>query len=77
MEGGFNLFGGGDPEEFLRAMQEAMERAGEQQAEVQTKHFAQELLRIAAAEQVEAAFHRGQVSCARAGRRRVRRSRGR
>ena len=40
MEGGFNLFGGGDPEEFLRAMQEAMERAGEQQAEVQTKHFA-------------------------------------
>jgi hypothetical protein len=42
--GGFNLFGGGDPEEFLRAMQEAMERAGEQQAEVQTKHFAQETL---------------------------------
>jgi hypothetical protein len=42
--GGFNLFGGGDPEEFLRAMQDAMERAGEQQAEVQTKHFAQETL---------------------------------
>ena len=44
MEGGFNLFGGGDPEEFLRAMQEAMERAGEQQMEVQSKHFAQETL---------------------------------
>ena len=42
--GGFNLFGGGDPEEFLRAMQEAMERAGEQQMEVQSKHFAQETL---------------------------------
>lgn len=42
--GGFNLFGGGDPEEFLRAMQDAMERAGEQQQEVQTKHFAQETL---------------------------------
>ena len=42
--GGFNLFGGGDPEELLRAMQEAMERAGEQQMEVQSKHFAQETL---------------------------------
>jgi len=42
--GGFNLFGGGDPEEFLRAMQEAMERAGEQQLEAQSKHFAQETL---------------------------------
>ena len=42
--GGFNLFGSGDPEEFLRAMQEAMERAGEQQMEVQSKHFAQETL---------------------------------
>jgi hypothetical protein len=42
--GGFNLFGGGDPEELMRAMQEAMERAGEQQMEVQSKHFAQETL---------------------------------
>src|SRR5436305_525619 len=37
--GGFNLFGGGDPEEFLRAMQEAMERAGEQEAEAITQAY--------------------------------------
>jgi hypothetical protein len=42
--GGFNFFGGGDPEELMRAFQEMMQQQGEAAQEVQTKHFAQETL---------------------------------
>ncbi|MDX6486112.1 MAG: hypothetical protein QOF43_1265 [Gaiellaceae bacterium] len=43
--GGFGFpFGGGDPEELMRAFQEMMQQQGEQAHEVQTKHFAQETL---------------------------------